>query len=126
MEGLIQAPGVGPDLLPKRTLAFEPLSPRLLAIGLDETEQIATREARIEGREEQAPQILDQPSFRHAVPNLDAMQVNEHEVQRIAGLPLVPIAIANEKVAQVIVPMIQTGGVHAASDVSDFAQQNPF
>ena len=79
MERAVQLQCVVPDLAPEISFAGEDFAERSLAVGGDETQQVASREASIQGRKQQPAQILDQPALGNTVPPLDAMQINERE-----------------------------------------------
>ena len=104
---------MGPDLpgpffnLRQKAADFFPINPTTV-IGAQEPEEVQTRQADSGGRRIKRPQVLVQPTCWNLVADLSAVKIDH--VKRV-GLT-VP-----QKVAEIAVPMVETGSVHAGNGI---------
>src|SRR5688572_29444605 len=107
--GLVQADRAAHHLPAPQSAAPPLIAPRPLPVGAEKSQPVARGEVGIEGREQQAGNVLDRPLAESRLAHLHAMQIDEVHIQRLA-VPLTPAANRERwehEVIQVEVAMVQ-------------------
>lgn len=108
-----------PELLVPANITAPPRA----EVGVQEAATVGGGQSRVEGREKQRSQVLDQPSPGHGTALLGTVQVDQMELDRLARLPLVERLSGDEKVIDVEIAVVDSGPVHAVHHTGNLVNQ---
>ena len=119
----VKLPGIAPDTPPQIRVRHQALAPGAAAVNSDEPQHIASRQSAIQRGEQQTAQILDARALWQPVVDLDAMQIDQMQFQRIARHPVGPTPVFDQKMAQIKIAMIHARAVESAGNPGNLQEQ---